>query len=294
MQRTALSTLTDETVPAFVAEVQGDVTKLVERCGDDLDAVSGDLPLDQVASFQSDLDGAAVASVLRRRRPRPARRLQVEAGDLDARETEACGVARMKNADALMETAAEAARDAVKNLAGACEASAAALHDAAASASRARRRRRRSATPWLFLVPSTPPRPWVRRRRRRPAARAEASVPREGAPHVARSDSVALDPTPAAAQRPDPGGGRAAAGASRAGAAAPGRRERAARRAARHGAARAAGEGHPLAAARGRAAAAFAVEHEINTRHSSKRLPKTNDASPALPLPLRFNVVPLR
>ena len=39
VQRTALSTLSNETVPAFVAEVQGDVTALVERCGDDLDAV---------------------------------------------------------------------------------------------------------------------------------------------------------------------------------------------------------------------------------------------------------------
>merc|ERR1711965_700301 len=36
VQRTALSTLSEETVPAFVAEVQGDVTSLVERCGDDL------------------------------------------------------------------------------------------------------------------------------------------------------------------------------------------------------------------------------------------------------------------
>merc|ERR1719420_2470970 len=44
VQRTALSTLTDDTVPSYVSELQGDVTKLVERCGDDLDAVSGDLP----------------------------------------------------------------------------------------------------------------------------------------------------------------------------------------------------------------------------------------------------------
>merc|ERR1711965_1109536 len=36
VQRTALSTLSNETVPAFVAELQGDVTSLVERCGDDL------------------------------------------------------------------------------------------------------------------------------------------------------------------------------------------------------------------------------------------------------------------
>merc|ERR1719420_2793787 len=60
VQRTALSTLSNETVPAFVAELQGDVTSLVERCGDDLDAVSGDLPLDEVASLHDDLDGTAV------------------------------------------------------------------------------------------------------------------------------------------------------------------------------------------------------------------------------------------
>merc|ERR1712138_276928 len=98
VQRTALSTLTDETVPAYVAEVQGDVTKLVERCGDDLDAVSGDLPLDQVAAFQRDLDGAAVSSIAAAA-SKAGEAASVEAGDLDARETEACGVARMKNAD---------------------------------------------------------------------------------------------------------------------------------------------------------------------------------------------------
>ena len=213
VQRTALSTLTDETVPAFVAEMQGDVTKLVERCGDDLDAVSGDLPLDQVAAFQSDLDGAAVASVAAAA-SKAGEAASVEAGDLDARETEACGAARMKAADALAETAAEAARDAVENLAGACEASAAALNGRRGRfcIARARRRRRRSATPWLFLVPSTPPRPWVRRRRRRPRRGPRPPFPGR-ARRTWRGDSVALDPTPPAAQ--DPGGGRAAAGASR-------------------------------------------------------------------------------
>merc|ERR1719321_741879 len=102
VQRTALSTLSNETVPAFVAELQGDVTSLVERCGDDLDGVAGDLPLDQVASFQSDLDGAAVASIASKAAA-ACDVAQTEAGDLDRSETEACGVARMKNADALME-----------------------------------------------------------------------------------------------------------------------------------------------------------------------------------------------
>ena len=198
MQRTALSTLSNETVPAFVAELQGGVAALVERCGDDLDAVSGDLPLDQVASFQSDLDGAAVSSIAAEV-SKAGEAASAEAGDRDARETEACGVARMKEADALMATAAEAARAANENLAGACEASAAALHDAAASASRASKEAaQRHAVVVSGAVDAAAS--LSEEAAATAAARAEASVPREGAPHVARSDSVALDPTPPAAQ----------------------------------------------------------------------------------------------
>ena len=95
VQRTALTTLTDETVPAFVAEVQGDVTKLVERCGDDLDAVS-DLPLDQVASFRATwmarplCIAAAASKAYGRLRSR---------GDL-GRARRGSGAARTKAADA--------------------------------------------------------------------------------------------------------------------------------------------------------------------------------------------------
>ena len=198
VQRTALSTLSNETVPAFVAELQGDVTKLVERCGDDLDAVSGDLPLDQVAAFQSDLDGAAVASVAAAA-SKAGEAASVEAGDRDARETEACGAARITKADALMETAAEAARAAGQSLAGACEASAAAAADAAASAQRASKEAaQRHAVVVSGAVDAAAS--LSEEAAATAAARAEASVPREGAPHVARSDSVALDPTPPAAQ----------------------------------------------------------------------------------------------
>ncbi len=197
-QKRDLVDLIKEDVPAFVAEMQGDVAALVERCGDDLDAVSGDLPLDQVAAFQSDLDGAAVASVATAA-SKAGEAASVEAGDLDRSETEACGVARMEKADALMETAAEAARAANENLAGACEASAAALHDAAASAARASKEAaQRHAVVVSGAVDAAAT--LGEEAAATAAARAEASVPREGAPHVARSDSVALDPTPPAAQ----------------------------------------------------------------------------------------------
>ena len=99
----------------------------------------------------------------------------------------------------LMETAAEAARDAVKNLAGACEASAAALNDAAASAARASKEAaQRHAVVVSGAVDAAAS--LSEEAAATAAARAEASVPREGAPHVARSDRVALDPTPPAAQ----------------------------------------------------------------------------------------------